>query len=174
PMNPLTNTPPLTSQPQVLPTPNPNAVDESALPKGIDDGTSPAAPSMKKGSGGRLPKVPNNNTVAGVTGNPTASPSPEPSPTIPPGAPTNPKALNKKPFKDLAAKVIELQTKKTLDLTAPLDLSATAKLDKDGKIAKGSFKFNNVQSSNQDLVDVAKGAVAAFNDSNLLKYLQAI
>jgi hypothetical protein len=47
-------------------------------------------------------------------------------------------------------------------------------LDKDGKIAKGSFRFNNVQSSNKDLVDVAKDAVAAFNDSNLLKYLSAI
>jgi len=176
PITPPQTSPGLINTPQVLPTPNAGAVDESLLPKGIDDGTSAGstATSTKKGRGGRLPRVPGNSSVAGVTSNPTASPSPQASPTIPPGAPTETDALNAKPFKDLAAKVIDLQAKKTLDLQAPLDLTATAKLNNDGKIAEGSFKFGKIQSSNAELVDVAKDAVAAFNDSNLLKYLQAI
>src|SRR5262249_13478040 len=140
----------------------------------IDDGTNPTIPSIKKGRGGRLPRVPNGNTIAGTTGNPTASPSPQGSPTIPPGAPTNTNQLNKAPVKDLAKEVNDLKTANAIDLQAPLKLSATAKIDQDGKIAKGSFKFIKVESSDPKLVDVAKDAVAAFNDSNLLTYLKSI
>ena len=173
PANPSTNMPPLINTPQVLPTPNANAVDESSLPKSIDDSTAGTS-TVKKGRGGRI-KKPNDTTTASTNTNsadPTASPSP--GPTLPPNVPTDPNAINSRPFKVLAAKVLGLQAAKTVDLQAPLQLSATAKIDKDGKIAKGSFKFVKVVSSDKELVDVAKDAVSAFNDSNLLTYLQPI
>jgi hypothetical protein len=171
--NPSTDSQPLINTPQVLPTPNPNAVDESSLPKSIDD-TSTTPPAAKKGRG--KGKTPDNDTVASNNTNSanTNQANPTASQTIPPNAPTDANAINSRPFKDLAAKVLGLQAAKTLDLQAPLQLSATAKIDKDGKIAKGSFKFIKVVSSDKELVDVAKDAVSAFNDSNLLTYLQPI
>ena len=172
PANPTQNTPPLINTPQVLPTPNPNAVDEANMPKSIDETT--GTPAIKKGRGGRT-KKPGDNTTASNNGNSnTTTANPTASPTIPPNAPTDANAINSRPFKDLAAKVLGLQAAKSVDLSAPLQLSATAKIDKDGKIAKGSFKFIQVVSSDKELVDVAKDAVSAFNDSNLLTYLQPI
>jgi len=172
PANPSTNMPPLINTPQVLPTPNANAVDESSLPKSIDDST--GTPGVKKGRGGRIKKPDDTTTSSTNSNSNTNSANPTASPTIPPNAPTDPSAINSRPFKDLAAKVLGLQAAKTVDLQAPLQLSATAKIDKDGKIAKGSFKFVKVVSSDKELVDVAKDAVSAFNDSNLLTYLQPI
>ena len=174
PANPAQSAPPLINTPQVLPTPNPNAVDESSLPKSIDDTAGSPTVTVKKGRGGRI-KKPSDTATAKTDGNtnPTAA-NPTVSPTLPPNVPTDPNAINSRPFKDLAAKVLGMQAAKTVDLQAALQLSATAKIDKDGKIAKGSFKFIKVVSSDKELVDVAKDAVSAFNDSNLLTYLQPI
>ncbi|HEY2865492.1 MAG TPA: hypothetical protein VGJ02_00245, partial [Pyrinomonadaceae bacterium] len=172
--NPTQNTPPLINTPQVLPTPNANAVDETNLPKSIDDTTGSPTVTVKKGRDGRI-KKPSDTTTATTNNNTnTSTANPTPGPTLPPNVPTDPNAINSRPFKDLAAKVLGMQAAKTVDLQAPLQLSATAKIDKDGKIAKGSFKFIKVVSSDKELVDVAKDAVSAFNDSNLLTYLQPI
>jgi hypothetical protein len=176
PANPTTTVMPgLVNTPQVLPTPNPNAVEGDLPTFDNSNPTTVTSPGTKKGGGGgRVRTVPGNPTVAGITKNPTVTASPSPAPTIPPGAPTDPNAINKRPFKDLAAKVLGLQADKKVDLQAPVQLSATAKIDKDGKITPGTFKFIKVVSSDPQLVDVVKDAVSAFNDSNLLQYLQPI
>ena len=171
PANPMENTPPLINTPQVLPTPNSNPV-VGDLPS-FDN---PTAPGVKARHGGRIKTTPGNTTTASTNtnSNPTANANTTANPTLPANVPTDPNQINSRPFKDLAAKVLGLQADKKLDLQAPLQLSATAKIDKDGKIAKGSFRFGQVVSNNPALVDVAKDAVAAFNDSNLLTYLQPI
>jgi hypothetical protein len=170
PSNPtITTTPDLTNTPQVLPTPNANAV-EGTLPTFND----PSSVSPRKGRGGRVRTVPGDNTVAVANNNPTASPSPVPSPTIPPGAPTDEDAINSRPFKDLANRANELLAKQTLDLQAPLQYTATAKIDENGKIVKGSYRTIKAVSSNSDLAGLVKDSVAAFDESNLLKFLAPI
>ena len=128
----------------------------------------------KKDRGGRIKKPSDTTTAKTESNTNTTKADPTPSPTLPPNVPTDPNAINSRPFKELAAKVLGMQAAKTVDLQAALQLNATAKIDKDGKIAKGSFKFIKVVSSDKELVDVAKDAVSAFNDSNLLTYLQPI
>ena len=91
-----------------------------------------------------------------------------------PIGPTDPNQLNSKPFKDLANRANELLAKQTLDLQAPLQYSATAKIDKDGKIVKGSYRTIKAVSSNADLAGLVKDSVAAFDESNLLKFLAPI
>jgi hypothetical protein len=107
---------------------------------------------------------------------PTASPTPDETtaenPTVIPTGPVKPDDINTRPFTDLAMEVNELLDKKQLDLDAPVQVLATAKLAKDGKIAKGSFKVSTAVSSDKKLATVVAKAVAAFNDSNLLNYLK--
>ena len=172
PSNPtITTTPDLTNTPQVLPPANPNAV-EGTLPTFND----PNSVSPKKGRGGRIRTTPNNSATATVSNsstntnqNPTATTSPQPI------GPTENGQLNGGPFKDLADQVNNLRAKQPpINLQAALEFNASARIDKDGKIAKGSFRYGKVASSEPELVNVVKDAVSAFNDSNLLQYLKPI
>ncbi len=175
--------------PPSLPKSNPDVIDEETLP-----GTSGKPSWVGKGQykPWKRPKnlplttpspeetiegfpTPDEGTVA-INHTPAVSPSPSATPTVAPTVePTGPvdvNDINTRPFKDLAKEVNDLLDKKQLDLRAPLQVLATAKLSKDGKIIKDSFKVTSATSSDQQLVRVATFAVAAFNDSNMLSYLK--
>ena len=173
PSNPsFSTTPNLTNTPQVLPTPNANAV-EGTLPTFND----PNPAIARKGRGGRIKTTPDNTATATVTNsntmpNSNASPTASPSPQA--IGPTEEGELNSRPFKDLANRANELLAKQTLDLQAPLQYAATAKIDKDGKIVKGSYRTLKAVSSNADLAALVQGSVAALDESNLLRFLSPI
>jgi hypothetical protein len=170
PSNPtIITTPDLTNTPQVLPTPNSNAV-EGTLPTFNDP--NPTLPRNRRNP--RL-KTPDNTATASVNSNSNTNTNTSTNSNTQPIGPTDTSQLNGKPFKDLANRVNELRAKQPpINLQAPVEFNASARIDKDGRIAKGTFKYGKVTSSEPELVNIVKDAVSAFNDSNLLQYLQPI
>ena len=170
PVTPSKPGPSIFETPQHLPKSNPNPV-MGELP-----GTHNAGPlnkRPKKGAGQPPSNVVPNGTEAEPDEDHTAQTKPSPSPEVEPTGPVNPDDINTRPFKELAAEVNQLLDKKQLDLQAPVQILATAKLGKDGKIINGSFKANG-SSADPKLATIVTKAVAAFNDSNLLNYLKQL
>jgi hypothetical protein len=166
--NPNPAGPSIFDTPQHLPKSNPNPIAGDLPAPGGNGGTV----AVKKPR--NRPRLGNGN-VNGTApdADQTAEVKPSPSPTVEPTGPVDPSDINTRPFKDLAMEVNKLLEQKQLDLQAPVQILATAKLGKDGKIVKGSFKANG-SSSDPKLANVVTQAVAAFNDSNLLNYLKEL
>lgn len=167
PANPIAPSSPLIDTPQVLPKSNPNATSGDDGPLfSVENGANPTVANgvdRKRNRGGRIGNS-NANTEQVANANTETKPI----------GPVEDDEINSRPFKDLAVKVNELLAKQELDLQAQFQVAATAKVTKDGKIAKGSFKFTQAQSTDPEMVTIVKNAVEAFNDSNLLKYLAPI
>ena len=94
--------------------------------------------------------------------------------TDPKADPTDPAKydINKRPFVDLANNVNDLLDKKQVRLDSAFLVNASGKLTKEGKLDPKSFKWGEVSSQDQKMVDVVKGAIAAINDSGYLQYLK--
>jgi hypothetical protein len=129
--------------------------------------------SRKRGRGGRVNPNPNPSAEGSPDPNTVAEANPSPSPSVEPTGQFDANDVNTRPFKDLAIKVNTLLDKKQLDLQAQVEILATAKLGKDGKIVPGSFKANGT-SSDPELANIVTEAVGAFNDSNLLNHLKEL
>lgn len=161
-----------------LPKSNPNTV-EGELPSGFGNNDQTAGGNLQrpqlrpkrpktntpKNPDGATPPTPNENQVAEVKASPTPTPTAEP---------TDPVAgiqINRRPFVDLANQVIELIDKNQVKLDSPFIITATGKLNKDGKIDAKSFRYIDVQGTDQNMVEVVRRGIEAVNQSNLLQHL---
>jgi hypothetical protein len=110
---------------------------------------------------------------------PKATPTPDDSttagnnPKVDPTDPAKPD-INKRPFVDLANSVNDLLDKKQVRLDSAFVVNASGKLTKEGKLDPKSFKWGQVASEDQKMVDVVKEAIEAINDSGYLQYLKDI
>jgi hypothetical protein len=165
--NPNPAGPSIFDTPQHLPKSNPNPIAGELPSPGGNGGTVAVKRPRNR------PQLGNGNGTTTPDPNQTAEVKPSPSPNVEPTGPVDPSDINARPFKDLAIQVNKLLDEKQLDLQAPVQILATAKLGKDGKIVKGSFKANGT-SNDKNLAGIVTQAVAAFNDSNLLNYLKEL
>lgn len=166
----------LFNTPQHLPQPNGDVIDENDLPK---PGKTPSWGPSYVPKSVKTPRVKKNqNNIPGIDPNiiaeehspsPSASSTPTVQPSVEATAPVE--AINTRPFKDVMVGVLQKLEQKQLDLQAPFRIGATAKLAKDGKIAKGSFRVVGTE-GDQHMGMVTADLLGAFNDSNLLYYLK--
>lgn len=158
--------------------PNPNIIDGD-LPTYKPPVASSPPVQRKRSRGGRVVKTPpldsvdgtpDDEKIAQVKPSPTATPAPKVDPTAAPNA----YDINKRPFVDLANNVNDLLDKKQVKLESPFVVNAQGKLTKEGKLDPKSFRWGEVTSADQKMIDVVKEAVEAINDSGYLQYLKEI
>ncbi|MEQ1924002.1 MAG: hypothetical protein ABL952_15965 [Pyrinomonadaceae bacterium] len=80
--------------------------------------------------------------------------------------------INKRPFVDLANNVNDLLDKKQVRLDSAFLVNASGKLTKEGKLDQKSFKWGQIASEDQNIIEIIKSGVAAINDSGYLQYLK--
>jgi hypothetical protein len=181
PVNPTENTPPLISTPQVLPTPNQNAI-EGTLPS-FDNPTTP--PGLRKRRGGRI--TPNENTTASndananSADNPTvATPNPANANTATPvddsQADKNGVFINKRPLKDQAKETVAQIQAQKIKLDAPFKviIEGTLGLAKDGKtiILKNPKLVKDPNVKNDPVMEkLVQDWILRVGDSGWLGYL---
>ncbi len=199
PMNPtiITGGTDLLAQPQVTPTPNKNAVQGNIPtspfsygdnPIGINPVPMPSTtaknrirqpprPKVIKGSPSTLPPLNGETTDE----NKDLKEKEDKDKTLPPlesEAVTDFKP-NKKPLEDFADDIVAKRSKKDskLDLTKPFTVKMTGELDKDGKLDSKKSKYAPLKEEEQgdaEMVNVAKGAIEAINNSGLFYYLKTL
>ena len=134
---------------------------------------------------GDLPTSFNNGGTTGSNDKPRKPRQPKATPTPkaddsttaetdPKADPTDPAKydINKRPFVDLANNVNDLLDKKQVRLDSAFIVNASGKLTKEGKLDQKSFKWGQIASEDQKMVEVIKTAIAAINDSGYLQYLK--
>ncbi len=159
-------TPPATSGNSLLDTkPNipktNNDVIDGELPTLGGGGTTGSTDKPRKPRQPKATPTPDDTTTAG--NNPKVDPTDPAKPDI-----------NKRPFVDLANSVNDLLDKKQVRLDSAFVVNASGKLTKEGKLDPKSFKWGQVASEDQKMVDVVKEAIEAINDSGYLQYLKDI
>ncbi|MGI8468046.1 MAG: hypothetical protein ACR2N3_06295 [Pyrinomonadaceae bacterium] len=77
--------------------------------------------------------------------------------------------FNSKPLKDFGDKYGDKILKKEVDINAPFTIEVIAKLDENGKLTNAQMKSS--ADSDPKMTAIAKEAIAAFSDTNLLKPL---
>lgn len=177
------------SKPAVLPTPNNNPIQ----------GTLPSSPLGTQGNN-PIAKTPRNFPSNRPKNFPPVKKSPKlsnESPGVLPGdeqtanknnQPPTPKTdpakedetglFNKKPLEDFGAKYSAAILNKEVNINAPFEIEIKAKLDKNGKLIRLDKNGKQVplevivkEGSDPKMVEVAKEAISAFSDSQLLSTL---
>ncbi len=163
-----------------LPKANPNAV-QGDLPSGFGNNDQTAGGNLMRpklrpkrpkntppttNPDGSIPGIPNSNQVAEV--------KPSPSPTVEPTDPVTGIEINRRPFVDLANQINDLVDKNQVKLDSPFVITATGKLNKDGKIDAKSFRYISAQGTDQNMIEVVKEGIEAVNESNLLQHLSIL
>lgn len=163
-----------------FPQTNPNVVEGNLPTFNGGSGVASTTPMQRKrGRGGRVTQTPT-KPVESSDGTPDedqvaeVKPTPTPEPKIEPTAPPNAYDINRRPFVDLANNVNDLLDKKQVKLESPFVVNAQGKLTKDGKLDPKSFRWGEVASADQKMIDVVKEAVEAINDSGYLQYLKDV
>jgi hypothetical protein len=166
--------------PQNLPPSNPNVV-QGPLPGMNDHGSyNPPIAKRRKGLGGRI-SPPHPRGPSGTPGpspedttadnkNPKKDPNGEKK--VDPTEPVTDAEINKQPFVLLAGYINNLLDKNEVKLDSPFLISATGKLDKNGKLDPKSFKYVKAESTDAKMLEVVKEAIEAMNDSGYLQYLK--
>jgi hypothetical protein len=180
----------LMNSPQVLPPPNNNAVTK--LPDSpFEVNGNPTVPQKYKPFRPRGPKNSRNNnpTLSNTSpndltlGDKTATKEPKPDKTPTPD--NNGKVaeieINKEPMKKFASDVKVKFEKKEIDLSQNFTVVADGVLTKEGKLDTTIDKKTKLPKSrilksegNEQMVEVAKQAIAAIGDSGWLSYLQGL
>lgn len=165
----------LYAQKQDLPKANPNSFEDDTVskPPASTGTTTPNSGSFsrRKGSGGRIrpggitPEKPKEDITAEKV---------DPPQTITKTDPITGDEINNRPFKDLGTFVNDALDKKETDLQSEFRLTATGKLNKDGKLDPKSFKYTTAESADKKLIEVVQEAIEAFNDSGRLNVLKAL
>ncbi len=157
-------------RPQVTPTPNKNAVP-SDLPDEDDNTAGDSTVAVRPGGGvkgmGQLSKggkKPKNNTP------------PPTDPTATAGVETDANGnliiqIDRDPLRKLGSDVRGMVERKEVNLGAQFIVTATGKLNKDGKIEETDFKYTRRESADPKMIEVVQRALMAVNDSGYLKYL---
>lgn len=161
----------LGAMPQVTPTPNSNPIDGD-LPGDVNAGSNPTiakTPPLgggRKGFGGstrvKTPKAPK----------PTPDPTGTATATTDDGLPSI--VINRDALKLFGEWVKREVAQKNVDLGAQFDVSATGKLDKEGKIIKETFKYNTAKTADPEMINIVRAAIEAVNDSGYLKWLSEV
>jgi hypothetical protein len=164
--------------PQTLPHNNPHVLEGQLPGAGNHNGFTPPK-SPRRGLGGRVtpPAAPHasptgtpDETVAGNK-NPTTDPNGNGN-KVDPTEPITDAQINKRPFVDLANYINDLLDKNEVKLDSQFAISATGKLDKDGKLDPKSFKYLKAESTDVKMLEVVKEAIEAMNASGYLQYLK--
>lgn len=188
-----TTTPPVTTldpnQPAILPTPNPNAVQGTIpdSPLGNVGGGNPTVKipraKIRRYPTTRLPKVSNNSPIAlpsdkeladknaadkNKNQNANAAPKTEDKPAADPNS-DEAKLFNKKPLEDFGVKYGEAILNNQVNINAPFAVEVKTKLDENGKFIKPVMVTK--PGSDEKMTELAKEAIAAFGDSQLLSKL---
>jgi len=167
----------LTDTPPIIPKSNPNILD-GELPT-FGGGGSSVSPNPVKTPRRKPVKPPvNSNDVDDLaqvekTPDPVET-KPTPEKTVDPTAPVDSYDINKRPFVDLATNVNDLLDKKQVNLASAFVVNAAGKLTKEGKLDPKTFRWGQVASEDQKMIDVVKEAITAINDSGYLQYLKDI
>ena len=177
------------NQPAILPTPNPNAVqgttpDSPFTFGGSNPTVNPKTPRPRtqkyptgirpprNNSPNKLPNLdgvnPNQTADANKNPNSNTTANKEPKPTPNPNSEES-KLFNKKPLEDFGAKYGEAILKNEVDINAPFTIEVIARLDENGKLVKP--RMLSTADSDQKMTLVAKEAILAFGDSQLLRTL---
>jgi len=175
----------LMNTPQVVPTPNNNAVTGKIPTSPFSLGDNPIAMMPPPTPNRRLPR----NTTRNQTRNPVKSPSKlpkladeataenkeeKPADANKPENKSDPVAeveINKKPFEDLGDLVNEGLEKKEVDLNKPFRVVMEGTLTADGKLDRKKSKFIKVE-GDEKMREVAQQAIEAVGDSGFLAYLK--
>lgn len=158
----------LSGMPQVTPTPN-NKLIEGTLPDVDDAASNPTIAKRTDFGGGRRGFGGRTRGTAPKTPKPTPDPTATATATTDDGLPSI--VINRDALKLFGAGVKDLLDQKKVDLSAQFEVSATGKLDSQGKIDKNTFKFNPVRTTDPEMFNVVKAAIEAVNDSGYLKWL---
>ncbi|CAN5159249.1 hypothetical protein BH20ACI1_BH20ACI1_19530 [soil metagenome] len=176
--------------PQVVPTPNDNAIKGQIPDSPFSFGTNPVpAPPMKRIKPSKMPKVKNTSPsklpdLSGdtIAENANKDANKEAVQKIQP--PVESEAVtdfrpNKKPLEDFADEILAKRAdkEKKLDLTKSLKVVMSGVLTKDGKLdpkKSGYVKLKDEEQGDQEMVDIAKDAIEAVNDSGLFYYLKTL
>ncbi|MBV9216266.1 MAG: hypothetical protein JO053_08825 [Acidobacteria bacterium] len=106
--------------------------------------------------------------------------NPQPTPEATPVDPNtivdsvNPGEINKKPFVLYANSINKLVDEKQVNLESVFSVTASGKLNKDGRIDPKSWKWKPGKTSDPKILDVVKDGIVALNDSGLLMYLSLL
>jgi hypothetical protein len=172
--------------PAVLPTPNPNAVigELPTSPLGNNPiATSPRTPRIKSPrirtpraavlSNESPSKLPSDEELANKdkknsnsNSNTTAQTDKQQADGV---SEEEKKLFNKKPLEDFGAKYGEAILNKEVDINAPFEIEIKGGLDEFGKLVKPTMTVK--EGSDPKMTEVAKEAIAAFSDSQLLRTL---
>ncbi|HEX8370954.1 MAG TPA: hypothetical protein VF604_20580 [Pyrinomonadaceae bacterium] len=188
------------NQPAILPTPNPNAVQGPLPDSPFSTGSNPTISSPKfprptrtqKFPSMRPPKQKSPTTLPNIDGlnanqqtankdknpnaNTTANKENKAKTETPNGEES--KLFNKKPLEDFGAKYGEAILKNEVDINAPFEITVEGKLDENGKLFKLDRNGKQLplevkvkEGSDPKMAEVAREAISAFSDSQLLRPL---
>ncbi|MEJ7624647.1 MAG: hypothetical protein WKF34_11705 [Pyrinomonadaceae bacterium] len=165
-----------------------NNVIQGELPSFGSGKSSTTTPPFRRSRRNRIPVPPKGDVVDDLAEDVTpgkgngknpkddavAEKTPEPEKKIDPTAPIDTYDINKRPFVDLANNVNALLEKKQVKLDTAFVVSGQGRLTKEGKLDPKSFRWGQVASTDQKMIDVVKSAVEAINDSGYLQYLSEL
>lgn len=163
---------------QVLPTPNPNPIqgDIPGITTNIPTTPRPSRTTKfptyrpKNNSPSRLPKLnePNSNQTANKDKNSNSNTNANQEDKTKPETPKkdDEKLFNKKPLEDFAAKHGKAILENEVDINAPFTIEVIAKLSENGKLVNP--KMVSTADSDPKMTELAKEAIGAFGDSQLL------
>jgi hypothetical protein len=163
----------LSGMPQVTPTPNKNPVDGDLPLPDVNDADPNPTIAKTPPFGGRPRGFGGNTRVkTPKTPKPTPDPTATATATTDDGLPSI--VINRDALKLYGEWVKGEIAQKNVDLSSQFDISATGKLDKDGKIIKETFKYNTVRTTDPEMVNIVRAAIEAVNDSGYLKWLSEV
>ncbi len=187
------NSPDLMNMPQVVPTPNNDAIKGTIPDSPIDFGNNPVPapsgkstkapkrPKMRNTSPTKLPDIGGDTIADNVNKEADKEAKKEPQKIQPP---VSSEAVaefkpNKKPLEDFAEEILAKRAdkKKKLDLTKSFKVKMSGVLTEDGKLdpKKSAYvKLKDDEQGDQEMVDVAKDAIEAINNSGLFYYLKTL
>ena len=195
PTNPtMQNSPNLMDIPQVVPTPNDNAIKGQIPDSPFSFGTNPIPytppkriktpklPKMKNASPPKLPDLSGDTIAENVNKDAEKNANKEAVQKIQP--PVSSDSVtdfqpNKKPLEDFADEILakRADTQKKLDLTKSFKVVMSGVLTEDGKLdpKKSRYvKLKDEEQGDQEMVDIAKDAIEAINNSGLFYYLKTL
>ena len=176
----------LMNTPQVVPTPNNNAVTGTPpdSPFTFDKNPTIKIPKQPKVKTPKLPKIINNSPkqLPKLDGDKTTADNKDPKQPDISSDPVTDFRPNKKPLQDFADEILAKRADKqkvqsNLDLTKSFKVKMFGVLTENGELdpkKSGFVKLKDEEQGDQEMVDIAKAAIEAINKSGLFYYLKTL